>query len=99
MPIVILNVGVVLDVPVWPSMVIILASAGMCTVIYGHTKSGICVLILQFMLNMSAILLPVSPLGGGALTYTTFAILYFLTMLVFMYFMNPIKRFQSVETA
>ncbi|RXJ49667.1 hypothetical protein [Gelidibacter gilvus] len=98
-PVVFLNVGVILDVPVLPSMLIILASAGMCTIVYGHTKSGICVLILQFVLNLSLIVLPISPRNGGSETYTAFAILYFISMLLFMYFMNPIKNNKMVEVS
>ncbi|WP_394751115.1 hypothetical protein [Spongiimicrobium salis] len=97
-PIVILGEGVIPDFPIWALLIGMLGTAGMCAVVYGQTKSGLCVWILQFMLNMSLILLPVSPRVGGVPTYITFAIIYFITMLAFMYFMNPIKKMKVVES-
>ncbi|MGB6153904.1 MAG: CPBP family glutamic-type intramembrane protease [Pricia sp.] len=90
-PSVYINVGVIEDLPLWPLFLNMMGAAGMCTFVYEKTKSGLCVLLLQYMLNMSILLLPVSPLGGGIPTYSTFAVLYFLTMLVFMYFRSPRK--------
>lgn len=86
LPSVFINTGVIIDLPVWPLLLNMLGAAGMCTIVYEKTKSGICVWILQFMMNMSVILLPVSPKIGGIPTYETYAVLYFLTMLCFMYF-------------
>lgn len=91
-PSILINTGVILNLPLWPLFINMMGAAGMCAFVYEKTKSGICVLILQFMLNMSAILLPVSPSGGGVNTYTTFAILYFIAMLGFMHFLYPIKK-------
>jgi hypothetical protein len=91
-PSVYINEGVILDLPLWPLFLNMMGAAGMCAVVYEKTKSGICVWILQWMLNMSLIILPVSPLVGGVPTYATFAVVYFTVMLAFMYFMNPVKK-------
>lgn len=96
-PVVHLNEGVIPDFPVWTLLLGMLGTAGMCAVVYGKTKSGICVWILQFMLNISLILLPVSPRVGGVPTYTIFATIYFLTMLGFMYFMYSKKKLVTAE--
>lgn len=91
LPVVYLNEGVVLDLPVWPLFIGMLGTAGMCAFVYQHTKSGLCVLVLQFMLNMSLIVFPVSPKGGGVPTYIAFVTVYFIVMLGLMYFVNPNK--------
>ncbi|WP_405410946.1 hypothetical protein [Maribacter sp. Asnod1-A12] len=88
LPSVYINVGVIEDLPVWPLLVNMMGAAGMCTIVYAKTKSGLCVLIIQSMLNMSLVLLPISP-DAGDYTYTIFAVLYFVIMLGFMYFMPP----------
>lgn len=91
-PIIILGEGVLPGIPVISLAIFMLGISGMCTVVYGFTKSGICVLLLQFALNISLNALSISPSTGGVTTFTAFAIVYFITMLGFMYFMNPIKR-------
>ena len=96
-PSVTINTGVILDLPLWPLFLNMMGAAGMCTVVYAQTRSGICVWILQYMLNMSLLILPVSPTTGGIPTYSAFATLYFLAMLGFMYFMNPIKKMETVK--
>lgn len=90
LPSIYINVGVIEELPIVPLFLNMMGAAGMCAIVYAKTKSGIAVLIIQYMLNMSLILLPISPVGGGGSTYTMYAIIYFLTMLGFMYFM-PIK--------
>ena len=47
------------------------------------------------MLNMTLNILSVSPTKGGVSTFTAFAIIYFIIMLGFMYFMNPNKGFKQ----
>ena len=93
-PVVYLNVSVIKDLPLLALLLNMLGAAGMCTVVYLKTKSGICVWVLQYMLNMSLILLPVSPTRGGATTYTVFAIIYFIVMLILMYFIKPKEKQQ-----
>lgn len=94
-PSIYINEGVILDLPLWPVFLNMMGAAGMCAVVYAKTKSGICVWILQWMVNMSILILPVSPILGGVPTYSAFAVIYFLAMLVFMYYMNPIKTFNT----
>ena len=96
-PSVLLNVGVITDLPIWSLTFNMMGAAGMCAVVYGKTKSGICVCILQFMLNLSLLTLPVSPSVGGIYTYSAFGIIYFVVMLGFMYFMNPPKNFETTK--
>lgn len=97
LPSVFINTGVILDLPVWPLLLNMMGAAGMCAIIYGKTKSGICVWLLQYMMNMSVLILPVSPAIGGIPTYSTYATIYFLAMLGFMLFMNPIKQIGAVQ--
>ncbi|WP_027126988.1 hypothetical protein [Gelidibacter mesophilus] len=92
-PIVILGEGVLPGIPILSLGIFMLGIAGMCTIVYGHSKSGICVLILQFTLNITLNALSISPSTGGIATFTAFSIVYYLTMLGFMYFMNPVKKF------
>lgn len=92
-PAVYINVGVIEALPIWALLLNMMGAAGMCTFIYAKTKSGLCVWILQFMLNMSLILMPVSPTVGGFTTYSIFAVLYFLAMLGCMYFFYPKRKF------
>jgi hypothetical protein len=94
-PAVYLGEGVLPDFPPITLLIGMMGTAGMCAVVYRQTKSGVCVLILQFMLNMSLILLPISPKGGGIPVYTTFVIIYFVVMLSFMFFMNPKKTINN----
>lgn len=89
LPSVLIDVGVISDLPLWALLLNMMGAAGMCAVVYGKTKSGVCVWILQYMLNMSLLILPVSPTVGGVPTYQAFAVLYYIAMLGFMYFMNP----------
>lgn len=96
-PSIYINEGVILDLPFWPVFLNMMGAAGMCAVIYEKTKSGICVWILQWMVNMSILILPISPTLGGIPTYSAFAVLYFLTMLGFMYFMDTLKRNNVIE--
>lgn len=93
-PIIIHGEGVLPGIPIFSLAIFMLGIAGMCTIVYGHSKSGTCVLILQFMVNISLNALSISPSTGGVQTFTAFSIVYFLTMLGFMYFMNPIKKFK-----
>lgn len=93
-PVVIHGEGVLPGIPIVSLGIFMLGIAGMCTIVYGHSKSGICVLLLQFALNITLNALSISPSTGGIPTFTTFSIVYFVTMLVFMYFMNPVEKFK-----
>lgn len=96
-PIVWLNVGVIQDLPLWPLIISMMAVAGMCAVMYGQTKSGICVWVLQTMLNTTLVIFYITPSSGGIPTYVLFSILYFLAMLAFMYFLNINNKFKSLK--
>ncbi len=91
-PIIILGEGVLPGIPVVSLAIFMLGIAGMCTIVYRFTKSGIIVLILQFALNISLNALSISPSTGGVATFTAFAILYFITMIAIMYFTSPLKK-------
>ncbi|HNQ27164.1 MAG TPA: hypothetical protein PKL92_04525 [Aquaticitalea sp.] len=97
-PSIIINEGVIFDLPIWPTFMIMMGAAGMCAVVYAQTKSGVCVWVLQWMLNMSLLILPVAPTTGGVPTYEVFTAVYFVVMLVFMYFLNPIKTMKVEES-
>ncbi|GAA4976832.1 hypothetical protein [Algibacter aquimarinus] len=96
-PIVWLNFGVIPDLPLWPMIINMMGAAGMCAYIYVQTKSGICVWLLQCMLNTSIVLFQVAPTTGGILTYKVFSILYFTVMLVFMYSLNRRKKIKTIN--
>lgn len=83
--------GILPGIPILPLSIFLMGIAGMCAVVYGQVRSGVVILIMQFMVNMTLNTLSASPTKGGVPTFTAFAIIYFLTMLSFMYYMNPIK--------
>mgnify|MGYP003114413864 CR=1 FL=1 len=80
-PIILLGEGIFPDIPIGPAFMFRFGAAGMCAFIYTRTKSGICVLMLQYAVNLTLVSLPITPGNGGATTYTAFGIIYFLTML------------------
>jgi hypothetical protein len=86
-PIVMLNAGVIENLPILALVINMMGAAGMCAIVYGQTKSGICVWILQIMLNFSILVFPVSP-ASGIPNYWAFSIVYFLVMLSLMYYFN-----------
>jgi hypothetical protein len=90
-PIVMFNVGVIEDLPILALIINMMAAAGMCAFVYGQTKSGVCVWVLQIMLNASCVTFPVSP-GSGIPVYWTFSIVYFLVMLGFMLFFKRVNK-------
>ena len=80
-PIILLGEGILPEIPIISAFIVMFGVAGMCTFIYSNTKSGICVLIMQSMLNYTLFSFPITPTNGGPSTYTTFGIIYFLIML------------------
>lgn len=48
----------------------------MCGFVYFHTRSAICVLILQIGVSASILILPVLPTTGGQITYAVYGITY-----------------------
>ncbi len=90
-PIVLFNVGVIEDLPILALIINMMGAAGICAVVYGQTKSGICVWVLQTMLNAACLTFPVAP-GAGIQTYWAFSIVYFLVMLGLMFYFNRTKK-------
>src|SRR5690606_22436718 len=97
LPSVSFNAGIIDNLPIWSLTLNMLGAAGMCAIVYGKTKSGICVCLLQFMMNMSVLMLPVSPAVGGIQTYSTYAVIYFIAMLGITYFVNPTKNPTAIK--
>lgn len=95
-PIVLFDVGVIHNLPIGALMINMMGAAGMCAIVYGQTKSGICVWILQVMLNSSCIIFPVAA-SVNTQTYWTFSIVYFLVMLSLTYYFNSVKKSQKVK--
>lgn len=94
-PIILLGEGTFPEIPVLPAFIFFMGLAGMCAFIYKHTKSGLCVLLLQTMVNYTAVSLPIMPTYGGANTFIAFAFIYFLTMLGIWgleFLITPIKN-------
>jgi hypothetical protein len=77
-PMVILNVGVIHDLPLPANAMNMAGIALICGFVYFHTRSGLCVLMLQLMFNTSLLIFPVTPVEGGIPTYWGFAALYFI---------------------
>jgi hypothetical protein len=89
LPMVILNVGVIPGLPplaLWLSM---LGIAAMCSFVYTKTKSGLAVLVLQIMVNSSALILPVIPTTGGVPTFVAYSAVYYLCVLLLYLFFGP----------
>lgn len=82
MPMVILNIGVIPDLPPLALLVSMLGIAAMCSFVYSHTKSGIAVLILQIMVNSGSLIFPVIPTTGGVGTFVAYSIVYYLCVLL-----------------
>lgn len=95
-PVVLFNVGVIKDLPILPLIINMMGAAGMCAIVYGQTKSGICVWILQILFNSSYIFFPVSP-GVDIHTYWTFSIVYYLVMLSLTFYFNSAKDSQKIK--
>lgn len=89
MPMVLLDIGVFPGLPplgLWVSM---LGIAAMCSFIYTHTKSGIAVLLLQIMVNSSALVVPVIPSSGGVPTFVAYSFTYYACVLLLYFRFGP----------
>lgn len=96
-PIVVINIGVIPDLPLSALLVNQVAVAAMCGFIYAHTKSGLAVLTLQVSLNSSLLIFPVVPDSGGVATYWLYAVVYFVAVFALYATFGP--RFKPPETA
>lgn len=88
-PIVLINLGVIPDLPLDALLVNMLGVAAMCGFIYAHTESGLAVLTLQLSLNSSVLIFPVVPDSGGVATYWLFAIVYFVAVIILFAVFGP----------
>ena len=77
LPMVVINVGVIPDIPPLALFVAMVGVAIMCGFLYAHTKSGLVVLTLQVSLNSSLLIFPTSPDSGGVPTYWAYSLVYF----------------------
>lgn len=91
-PIVVINVGVIPDLPLDALLINMLGVAAMCGFIYAHTKSGLAVLTLQLSLNSSMLIFPVVPDSGGVETYWLFAIVYSVSVIALYLAFGPQSR-------
>ncbi len=98
-PIAILGEGIFPNIPIPSLFIFIMAMAGMCTFVYEKTKSGLCVLALQYMLNLALAWLPATPTNGGVATFTAFSIIYYLVMLGFVYFSGQTKKLNLIKVS
>ena len=76
MPMAYFDYGIVPGLEPLPLLINQTGVALVCGLLYYHTKSAFCVLIMQFCVNASLIVLPVLPTTGGTGTYLFFAITY-----------------------
>lgn len=95
-PIVLFNVGVITDLPILPLIINMMGAAGMCAIVYRHTKSGICVWILQIFFNSSYLIFPVSP-GADIKTYWAYSIVYYLVMVGLTFYFNSTQNSQKIK--
>ena len=100
-PIILLGEGILPNIPLLSALVIMMGISGMCTFIYKNTRSGLCVFIMQAMLNLCLVSFPISPTYGGTDTYSTFGTIYFLAMLTLWgaeYLLNKKKAKVAIQS-
>ena len=88
-PNVVLNVGIVPDLPFLALLINQTGVAAMAAFLYWHTKSGLVVLIGQIMFNASLLAFSVTPTAGGVVTYYAFAVSFFLATLLLYLVKGP----------
>lgn len=100
-PMVLLNIGVVANLPLAALLLNQMGVAAMCAFFYWHSRSGLVVLVLQMMVNLSILIFPVAPVSGGIPTYWVFALTYFATALIMflMFGPKPLYRTNPYERA
>jgi len=89
LPMAILNIGIIPGLKLAPMLVNMLGVAAICGWFYHHTKSGLCVLCLQIMVNTSLLLFPLTPTVAGATTYWAYAVTYLLVACAAYVFFGP----------
>jgi hypothetical protein len=87
-PMVLMNVGVIPDLPVMALWINMVGIALVCGVVYGNTRSGLPVLLLQVGVNSVIIVFPVAPTTGGIPVYWAYSVTYLAAALA-LYTMRP----------
>lgn len=95
-PIALLGERILPGIPIVSLLIFMLGVVGICTFVYVGSKSGVCVLVMQHIINISLSTLLISPYRGGFETFTAYSVVYFLVMLIFMYFVNPVKKIKII---
>lgn len=94
MPMVYFNIGVMLDLPPLSLTINMMGAAAVAGFIYAKTNSGLCVLVLQIMLNSSALIFPVIPETGGIPTYVAFSIVYWVVGTALFLIFRPGRKME-----
>jgi hypothetical protein len=88
LPMVLMNVGVIPDLPILPLWINMVGIALVCGFVYGNTRSGLPVLLLQVGVNSVIIVFPVAPTTGGIPVYWAYSVTYLAAALA-LYTMRP----------
>ena len=97
MPMAYFNFGIIPGLTPFSLLINQTGVALICGLLYFHSRSALCVLILQFCVNLSLLVFPVLPTNGGSGTYIFFATTY-LTLAVLAYLLlgpKPLFRKQD----
>jgi membrane protease YdiL (CAAX protease family) len=88
-PMILLNKGVVPDLPMAQFLGGMLGIATMCGFVYLSSGSGLVVLLLQIMVNTSFLIFPTAPTNGGGLTSLAFAATYLVASMTLFLLFGP----------
>ncbi|MGL4308868.1 MAG: CPBP family glutamic-type intramembrane protease [Paracoccaceae bacterium] len=95
MPMVLLNYGIIPDLPPVALLINQTGIAAMCAFVYWHTRSGLIVLLLQIMVNSALLIFPVIPTIGGVGTYWAYAVTYYVCSVVLFLAFGPRPLFSK----
>lgn len=95
MPMVLLNYGIIPDLPPVALLINQTGIAAMCAFVYWHTRSGLIVLLLQIMVNSALLIFPVIPHIGGVGTYWAYAVTYYVCSVVLFLAFGPRPLFSK----
>ena len=95
LPMVVLNIGIVPDLPFVALLINQTGVAVVATFLYWHTRSGLIVLIGQMLFNAGLLVFPVIPTTGGVPTYYAFAVFFFVTTTCLFLVKGPRPMFGS----
>ena len=86
------NYGIIPGLTLAPLLINQVGVALACGLFYYHTRSALCVLLLQVGVNTTILVLPVLPTTGGEMTYWAFSISYFLAACLGYLVLGPQPR-------